>query len=145
MNILSFFRWLATGTRYGYTAHVLTRESREELLKAFPPQYSDVLAYHVTVDFGVAETASKPRRAKIMVVGYADSGDGLEALIVAVNGSTRRSDGGFYHITLSLERSPGYEPKDANRLVSNALWGEHWQDVTSLLLDAIPTFVPFKS
>lgn len=54
----------------------------------------------------------------IEVVGYADDGRGLEALLVAVDGNTKREDGENYHITLSLDLVLGYKPKDSIKLVS---------------------------
>ena len=137
-----YLRRFSTSARYGYIAYVLTPESRERILKEFPPKYPEVQAHHITAEFGVPETSSKPPRAPILVLGHVDSGDGLEALMVAVGGATRRSDGGFYHITLSLDRAAGYKPKDANKLVlANHKNSEFAEPILSL--DAEPTFIPF--
>lgn len=101
-----------------YTAFVLSDESRSLLLKKFPPKYPDVIAHHVTVQFGVIpKTSPPPAPESIKVVGYKDSGDGLEALVVAVNGTRERPDGSTYHITWSLDRSK-YKPVDSNKLLS---------------------------
>ncbi len=146
MDIISLIRRLFTGTRYGYTAYVLTPESRERLLKAFPPKYSEVIAEHITVDFGVPETAPEPPRADITVMGYADAGDGLEALILAVGGSMQRPDGSLYHITLSLDRKAGYTPKDSNSLAIRKWITRDWEDGRGFGdLDTEPGFIRFKS
>lgn len=103
-----------------YTAYVLDKASRKKLKKAFPPKYSEFIGHHVTLKFGVPKDTPVPRKPdKIEVVGYADTGDGLEALVVEVNGNRKRADGRVYHITWSLDRSAGYKPKDSNNLVSN--------------------------
>jgi len=101
-----------------YTAYVLTEESRNELLERFPPKYSKVVAHHVTVDFGVPATAEAPAPADLKVIGEADSGDGLQALVVSVNGSYQREDGKTYHITWSLEPD-SYKPVDSNALIAD--------------------------
>jgi hypothetical protein len=38
------------------------------------------------------------------VVGVADDGAGVQALVVEIGGTTRRPDGSAYHITWSLAR-----------------------------------------
>ena len=99
-----------------YTAYVLSDESRELLMKKFPPKYDKVVAHHITVEFGVPNDTSPPPEAELKVVGYADSKDGLEALIVAVDGQSKREDGSTYHITWSLDPDK-YKPVDSNTLV----------------------------
>jgi len=101
-----------------YTAYVLTDASRNELLERFPPKYSKVVAHHVTVSFGVPSDAEAPEIADLKVIGEADSGDGLQALVVSVNGSYQREDGKTYHITWSLEPDV-YKPVDSNALVNS--------------------------
>jgi hypothetical protein len=86
-----------------YTGYLLTLASRAELLAAFPPIYERVIAEHVTVAFDVdALTPAPPAPQAVEVVGYIDSGDGIQAVLVAVDGETFRPDGKLYHITLSL-------------------------------------------
>lgn len=99
-----------------YTAYVLSDESREQLMKKFPPKYDKVVAHHITVEPGVPNNSSPPPEAELKVVGYADSKDGLEALIVAVDGQSKREDGSTYHITWSLDPDK-YKPVDSNKLV----------------------------
>ena len=99
-----------------YTAYVLTEESRSALLEKYPPKYKQVIAHHVTVQFGVPKSTTTPNVAEVKVVGYADSKDGIEALVVSVDGELRKEDGNFYHITLSLDPAK-YKPKDSNDLI----------------------------
>ncbi len=103
-----------------FTAYKLTDETRQFLLDKFPPKYSKVIAHHVTVDFGVPAGTELPPEAELRVVGEGDSGDGLQALVVSVNGSTRRTDGKTYHITWSLEPDK-YKPSDSKELLADGI------------------------
>jgi len=118
-----------------YTAYVLDRIDRDALANRFPPKYTDFVGHHVTVQFGVPEGTPPPESAKVMVVGYKDSGDGIEALVVSVNGSTQRPDGSTYHITWSLDRTK-YSPKDSNALLANT--EQRWTMIRPLPLSVMP-------
>jgi len=56
-----------------------------------------------------------PIAVKVFVVGYIAI-NGVEVLIIMLNGSTYRSIGGLYHITWSLEKNR--KPKDSNAVLS---------------------------
>lgn len=104
-----------------YTAYVLNEASRDLLKKRFPPKYSTFIGHHVTHEFGVDDEVlswMEPMpKGQIKVVGYVDDGEGLEALVVSVNGSTERPDGKTYHITWSLNE--GRKPVESNDLLTN--------------------------
>lgn len=100
-----------------YTAYVLSEDSRLSLALRFPPRYDNFIGHHVTVEFGVPADAEAPEPADVKVIGHVDSGDGLEAFVVMVNGEKRRPDGGTYHITWSIDSDSGYKPKDSNELI----------------------------
>ena len=103
-----------------YIAYVLDNKSRKLLASKFPPKYPEFVGHHITLTFGVSPDASLPSNAKnIKVVGYADDGEGLEALVVEVNGKIQRPDGNIYHITWSLDRSKGKKPVQSNNLVKS--------------------------
>jgi len=102
-----------------YTAYVLTDEARGKLVEKFPPKYEKFIGHHVTEQFGVPKETEAPEQARIKVIGRADTGDGLEALVVSVDGSQDRPNGGVYHITWSLDPAK-YSPKDSNNLVANS-------------------------
>jgi hypothetical protein len=53
-------------------------------------------------------------------VGHIDDGQGIEALVVAVDGSTDRPDGSTYHITWSL--GPDRRAKESNDVLANGPW-----------------------
>lgn len=102
-----------------YTAYVLTDEARSQLEEKYPPKYPKFIGHHVSVDFGVPTDTETPEEAEVKVLGFNDSGDGLEALVVSVNGETKRPDGGKYHITWSLDPEK-YSPKDSNDLLHDS-------------------------
>jgi predicted acyltransferase (DUF342 family) len=102
-----------------YLAFVLTEASRVAVLRAFPPKFSRVICHHITVQFNLDAEALQSYKEEFLdteleVVGYV-ADESLEALVVSINGSTRRRDGSIYHITLSLE--PPRKPVDSNKLV----------------------------
>jgi hypothetical protein len=101
-----------------YTAYVLDDSARNTLLAKFPPKYPKVVAHHVTVQFGVPADTEVPPPANVKVIGYADSGDGLEALVCTVNGKAEREDGKRFHITWSLDPTK-YSPVDSNKLLAS--------------------------
>jgi len=68
------------------------------------------------VQFGNVTAEDIPDGKSIKVVGYVNSGDGLEALVVSVDGETTRPDGSVYHITWSLTN--GYKPVDSNKVIA---------------------------
>lgn len=101
-----------------YTVYVLDQSSREALEARFPPKYPKFIGHHITYQFGVPANTEVPPPAQLKVVGRVDSGDGLEALVVSINGSTSRTDGKTYHITWSLD--PGkYKPADSNDVLAS--------------------------
>lgn len=97
-----------------YSAFVLTHQARAHLLGLFPPKYPDVIAHHVTYAVGEKRL---PQIDQINVVGHVDNEDGLECLLVKVNGKTQRPDGRTYHCTWSIDRSKGYKPVDSNEVI----------------------------
>lgn len=101
-----------------YTAYVLTDEAREVLLKKYPVKYSKFIGHHVTVEFGVELGTKPPEPAELKVIGSKDSGDGLQSLVVSVNGNSLRPDGNLNHITWSLEPEK-YSAKDSKALLND--------------------------
>lgn len=100
-----------------YRAWKLSDAERMRLLDLFPPAYPDEVAHHVTESFGVPADAAPPEPATFSVVGVADDGVKLQALVVSVNGSTERADGQTFHVTWSLDREQGAKPVDSNTVI----------------------------
>lgn len=122
-----------------YSAYLLSQTGRKTLMDIFKPKYSRVVAHHVTVQFGNVTEDSVPDAADIEVVGYIDSGDGLEALVVSVNGAVDRPDGSVYHITWSLQN--GYKPVDSNKVIKK--YGYEYL-VEPISIETIPQVVMSK-
>jgi len=98
----------------------LDRGQRKELLQQFPPRYGEVDADHVTLRIGAAAAAALPEETLGEIVGRADDGRGVEAMVVAIGGTTDRPDGSTYHITRSL--GPGREAKESNDVLAARDW-----------------------
>lgn len=101
-----------------FTGYELTEQSRNMLLSAFKPAYSRVIAHHITYEYGVSKDALPPEMPKICeVVGYIKE-NGVEGLLISIDGSVKRPDGSKYHITWSLDT--GHKPVETNNYVDNA-------------------------
>lgn len=121
--------------RNGYIAFELDEQSRNILLKAFPPKYPEVIGHHITHQFSVPEGTKLPSELKdVKVIGYADDGTSLEALVVAINDSIQRPDGGTYHITWSLDREQGRKPVHSNNLIKE----QGYEKISPIQIAAIP-------
>jgi hypothetical protein len=59
---------------------------------------------------------------KAQVVGRTDDGKGVEAMVVAIDGSTDRHDGSTYHITWSL--TDGRRARESNDVLKERGWDE---------------------
>ncbi|HYE01162.1 MAG TPA: hypothetical protein VEH84_17390 [Alphaproteobacteria bacterium] len=108
-----------------FTGWLIPAEERRRLLALFPPRYPDAVAEHVTLRFGDPKAPAPPPAAG-RIVGIADDGRGVQALVVEIDGTTRRPDGGTYHITWSLDRAAGRKPVHSN----DVLHSRGWQAVT---------------
>ena len=119
-----------------YTAFLLDETQRKQLLGFFRPQYTRVLAHHITHQSDTAAFGDLPADAKIEIIGMADDHNGVQALVVNVNGQSERPDGLPYHITWSIdprktvsedwhgalgEDGWHYKPHHANLLVMDVL------------------------
>jgi hypothetical protein len=115
----------------------LDRSQRERLLDRFPPRYADVIADHVTLKTN-AEAEPLPAPAEGAIVGHADDGDSLEAMVVAIDGNTARLDGSVFHITWSLDKAKGRQARESNDLLKE----RHWSAVELIPLKLEPARFP---
>ncbi|SHI80248.1 hypothetical protein SAMN02745194_01101 [Roseomonas rosea] len=99
---------------------LLPQEERAPLLALIPPRYARVVAHHVTLKPGARKEAPLPRETSGRVVGLADDGKGVQALVVEIGGTTRRPDGSTWHITWSL--GPGRKPVESNDVIRQHRW-----------------------
>jgi hypothetical protein len=98
----------------------LDREQRKELLQQFPPKFKNVIADHVTLQAKAAKDAALPEETHGEIVGRADDGRGVEAMVVSIAGTTARPDGSTYHITWSL--ADGRRAKESNDILAAQKW-----------------------
>jgi hypothetical protein len=110
--------FMESKVRSGYQALELSQASRIQLAQMFPAKFGDFIGHHITYAFGVKSDVPLPEVQNIEVVGYAVDPQGIEALVVSVNGTTVRPDGKTFHITWSLDRDAGFKPVHSNDLVS---------------------------
>lgn len=104
------------------TGWKLDPADREQLLDRFPPLWPDVVAHHVTLDANAADGDPLPVEQEARVVGSVSDGAGLQALVVAIGGTTDRPDGSTYHITWSLDRGRGREAMESNEVIAERGW-----------------------
>jgi hypothetical protein len=98
----------------------LDRCQRNELLERFRPRYAKVVADHVTLKAKIAGNTPLPPPLVAEAVGHINDDRGVEALVVAIAGSTDRPDGSTYHITWSL--GPGREARESNDVLAAGAW-----------------------
>lgn len=98
---------------------LLAKEDREWLLEQFPPKFEKTVAHHVTLKSD-AEREPLPSKVQAAIVGRTDDRQGVEAMVVSVDGTTDRPDGSTYHITWSLE--DGRRARESNDVLKERGW-----------------------
>jgi len=106
----------------GVTGWKLDEDERAMLLERFPPEWPDVIADHVTLDPSAGREGPLPHEDEGEIVGAINDQEGLQALVVAIDGATERPDGSTYHITWSLDRARGREPVQSNQVIAEHGW-----------------------
>ena len=94
--------------------------ARERLLELFPPSYARVVADHVTLQAGASAGTPLPRPVEARIVGQSDDGEGVQCLVVEIDGTTDRPDGSTYHITWSL--GDGRRARESNDVLRDQGW-----------------------
>lgn len=98
---------------------LLADDDRGKLLRQFPPKFEKTVAHHVTLK-SEAEGDPLPDKVNAEIVGHTDDGSGVEAMIVAIDGTTDRPDGSTYHITWSL--GDGRRARESNDVIRERGW-----------------------
>ncbi|HYD13740.1 MAG TPA: hypothetical protein VEC11_12905 [Allosphingosinicella sp.] len=112
----------------------LEPQARAVLLERFPPCYACAVADHVTLKPDLAGEELPPAPGEALIVGRADDGAGVEAMVVRLDGTTDRPDGSTWHITWSL--GPGREAKESNDVIAARGWAEFDEAVPVTLVPA---------
>ena len=100
---------------------LLAEDDRDRLLKQFPPRFDKTVAHHVTLK-SEAERDPVPPNVRAEIVGRTDDGEGVEAMVVTIDGTTDRPDGSTYHITWSL--GDGRRARESNDVLKKRGWEE---------------------
>jgi hypothetical protein len=98
---------------------LLAEKDREKLLEQFPPKYGNVVAHHVTLK-SEADEEPLPPGVEAQLVGQTDDGNGVQAMVVAIDGTADRPDGSTYHITWSL--GEGRRARESNDVLKDLGW-----------------------
>ncbi|HEX6858967.1 MAG TPA: hypothetical protein VF138_02035 [Caulobacteraceae bacterium] len=93
---------------------------RPGLLARFSPVYDKTIAHHVTLQSGLPDDAPPPPNVRCEIVGEADDGKGVQAMVVEIDGTTDRPDGSTYHITWSL--ADGRQARESNDVIAAHGW-----------------------
>lgn len=93
---------------------------REALLATLPAQYGQVVADHVTLRSRVEADTPPPPPVRCRIIGAADDGQGVQAMVVEIDGQTDRPGGGTFHITWSL--AEGRRAVESNDVIAEHGW-----------------------
>jgi hypothetical protein len=104
-----------------YIGWKLDPHCRDTLLERFPPRYSKVVADGVTLLGNVTGDLPVPVN-DAQIVGRVDDGEGVEAMIVSLYGSTDRFDGSCFHIPWSVDTDRA--PTEASKIIEQVGWSE---------------------
>lgn len=99
---------------------LVDERAREGLLERFAPKYARTVAHHVTLKPRVHERSALPGEVRARIVGRADDGEGVEAMVVEIDGTLARPDGGTFHITWSLGESR--KARESNDVIRTKGW-----------------------
>lgn len=125
----------------GYTGYELTNNAHYQLLGHIEPLFPDVIAHHVTYEYGVYEQL--PPDTNLVRVYAVANNDKVQTALVKVNGETERPDGGTFHITLSLDKAAGAKAKDSNGVIANIATDGTFNTVEPFDLAVVPKFFSF--
>ncbi|ABP64191.1 hypothetical protein Saro_3949 (plasmid) [Novosphingobium aromaticivorans DSM 12444] len=94
---------------------VISDDDLQTLKKKYPPTYAFLAVPHCTLELGSSRQSRLPPPRKGVVFGKIDNLDGVEALLLSIDGETVRPDGAVLHITWSL--GPGRRPRDSHEAI----------------------------
>lgn len=104
----------------GVIGWLVDEAQRPELLARFTPAYPQVVAHHVTLKSGAPDTEPLPPQVQAEIVGEADDGKGVQALVLRLEGTSDRPDGSTFHITWSL--AEGRRARESNDVITERGW-----------------------
>lgn len=120
----------------GYLALVLSESAREDICWLYGPKHENFIGHHVTLEFGIDQPEILIQPKKVEIVGRTFD-EGVEAFVVSIDGSTKRKDGGTYHLTWSLAN--GHKPFESNKLIEKG-----FVPINPIALETSIGFIFFK-
>lgn len=102
-----------------YLCWMLDPSERDQLLAQIPAEFPNVVAEHVTYLYGVTIQTPLPEARSGLIVGEIID-NGVQALVVEIEGTDIRPDGERFHITWSLNH--GRYPAESKELVKRGFW-----------------------
>lgn len=115
-----------SSNRGSFKIFEISDSSRALLAQSFPPKFPEFIGHHITYGMRKKGDDSLPQADTFKVVGYGIDPQGLEALVVEVDGTINRPDGKIFHITWSLDRGAGFKPVNSNDLLQG-----NWKKIPS--------------
>ncbi len=102
----------------GFTSWVLSKEDRRALRGIMKDGEQDVfVGHHITYEYGIDEADAKlPVVNSAKVVGKVEA-EGMQVLVVELNGDRWRTDGEPYHITWSYNKASGRRSVDSAAVI----------------------------
>jgi hypothetical protein len=94
--------------------------ARAALLTVLPPRYAEVVADHVTLQAKVEADTPPPPPVRCRIIGEADDGQGVQAMVVEIDGESDRPGDGTFHITWSL--ADGRRAIESNDVIAERGW-----------------------
>lgn len=104
----------STNPKNVYRAYPLTVADREKLLSMFPPTHPRVIADHISAQALDRMDMVKEGPAEGEVVGIVDK-DGVQSLVVSINGTVETASGTPFHISWSSD--PGVKTGGTGQVV----------------------------
>lgn len=129
---------MASKTIKGYVGWLLPQTERDVLLSLFPARFSRLIAHHCTWKFGVSADEPLPLSRWGCIVGESVDPDGVQALVLSMNGGETRPDGNPLHITWSL--ADHRKPVQSNKVIKE--FGV--RDVEPVMVQLVPKFFPMQ-
>lgn len=77
-------------------------------------------ALHFALEGGERPNSPRPSETVDFVIGMPDDGEGVQALVVDIGGTTRRPDGATYHIPWSF--APGGKAAEISDVIRHRGW-----------------------
>lgn len=119
------------------TGWKLDRAERAQLLERLPPYWPDVIADHVTLAADQPDGTVLPATAHGSVIGYVNDREGLDALIVSIDGTTSRPDGRTFHIAWSRDEAGDRRRSQCDDVIA----AQGWQTIAPIPIRLTPTYL----